>query len=532
MAINRRQVILTTSHAAIFAALAPNALHARHLQGEPQSGGTLYYATTVDADSMDPHESAGLAARGVQALVFDRLVYRDVDNTFQPWLAESWEVSDDELEITFKLVEDRSFTDGTPVNAEAVKYTFDRMMEPERASSAATQFPSMSVTVDDDYTVTFTLDEPFAPFFSSLANPAGGIISPTAAEEAGTGFGQAPVGSGPFVLDSWTKDTEMSLVRNPDYSTIRADFTNTGPAYLDRLVYQIVVEDATRVNAIRTDDVQIANGSYTLAPTFTNDPDINLVVAEAGAANINYLQFNQRKAPFDDVLVRKAVGFAVDAQELLDAVYFGYGAINQTMIPTGVAGFNPEIGEEFGFTFDPDQARSLLDEAGWVLPQDGDVREKDGQKLEVELLSWTSNTIDRLTQLIQAQLADVGFDVSINLMEAGTFLAVGVEGEQNFDFMRTTWDEPIIMNRALGGGGRFENFDNPEFDALIDETATTLDWATRQELLDQANEFVLEEALALPLFTDFTILLARKNVQGLSWDASGWQRTSEMWLED
>lgn len=533
MQLSRRSLLITTSQAVVVATLAPLSASAKYIlqSDDIQSGGTLSFATTVDADSMDPHESVGLAARERQALVYDRLVYRDADGTFQPWLAESWDVSEDEKEITFKIVTDRQFTDGTPVNAEAVKYTFDRMLEPDRASSAATQFPQMQIDVVDEFTARFVLGEPFAPFFNSLCNPAGGIISPTAAEASGTDFGQNPVGSGPFLLESWTKDTEMVLAKNTDYSTIRGDFNNKGPAHIDQLIYQIVVEDNTRVNAIQTGDVQIAVGSYTLASLFENNSEVELLVSDVGSANINYLGLNQRKAPFDDVLVRRAVGYAVNAQEIVDLAYFGYATLNQSMLPTGVAGHNPALGEEYGFTYDPDTAKSLLDEAGWIAPEGKSIREKDGNPLEVELLSWTSSRIDTVTQLIQAQLADVGIDVKINLMEAGTFLAVGVEGDQNFDFNRTTWDEPVILSRTLEGGGNFKNFESSELDELLETSATTLDWEKRQEILDQANQLVLEQALAIPLLTDFDVFLVRSNVKDFAWDASGWEKMTDVWLE-
>lgn len=531
MQLSRRSVLSKSTTATVLALAAPGfSLPGAFAQSEPTQGGTLRIATTVDADSLDPHESVGLAARGMQAVIFDRLVYRADDGTFMPWLAESWDVSSDGLEITFKLVEDQRFTDDTPVNAEAVKYTFDRMLEPDRASSAATQFPPMEIEVISEFEVKFALHEPFAPFLSSLSNPAGGIMSPTAAEAAGTDFGQQPVGSGPFMLQSWSKDTTMVLSRNPNYKTIRSDIENQGPAHLDEVIYEIVVEDSTRVNAIRAGDVEVSSGSYTLAGQFENNDDIQLIIADAGASNIVWLGLNHRKAPFDDVRVRQALAWAVDPQEIIDVVYFGYAARNQTMIPTGVAGYNPELGAEFGYSYDPDKARELLDEAGWTLADGQNVREKDGTRLSVEVLSWTSSTVDRATQLIQAQLADVGVEVTINLMEAGVFLQEGKEGHQNFDYMRTTWDEPVILSRLFEGGGSFQNFQNEELDGLLESAATAMDWDQRTDLLDQINQMVLEQAIAVPLLTDYGVYLIRSNVQGWDWDASGWTKLNDVYL--
>lgn len=497
----------------------------------PRQGGTLVMSKVHDADSLDPHTSNALVSREIYNMIYDRLVYIDSEGNPRPWLAESWKMNEDGTEITFRLVQGRKFHDGTPVNAEAVKFTFDRMLDPSLGSSAATQFSALDrVEVVDEYTVRFVMKEPFAPIFNSLASAFGGIISPAAVEKYGEDFGRNPVGSGPFMFESWTPGTEIVFVRNPEYTTLREDVENKGAPYLDKVVIRIINDDSARINAIMAGEIDMGPVSYTQAEMADADPNIDLVVLEK-AANINYLEFNQRKPPFDDVRVRKAVGYAIDFDEIIDTVYFGHASRNKTMIPTGVAGYNEALGEQYGYDYDPDRARQLLEEAGWV-DIDGDgVREKNGQRLTVELLTWTATATDRIAQLIQAQLADVGFEVTLNLMEAGTFLAVGKEGHQHFDWMRTTWSEPIILSRALSHGGNFANFEHAELQALLDEAATTVDWGKRRQLLDEAQRVILEDALAIPGFTDHVIMMVRDRVHGFKWDALGWELLNDIWLD-
>lgn len=497
----------------------------------PQPGGTVVVAKVHDADSLDPHTSSALVSREIYSMIYDRLVYIDTEGRPQPWLAESWTMNDAGTEITFKLVQGLKFHDDTPVNAEAVKFTFDRMMDPALKSSAATQFTAIDkVEVVDEQTVQFTMKQPFAPIFNSLASAFGAIISPTAAKKHGAEFGRNPVGSGPFKFVSWNPGTEIVFAKNPNYKTIRKDVKNQGAPYVDQIVIKIINESGTRISAVTTGDVHIAPVALAQAGSADADPNINLATMEKGF-NINYLEFNQKKPPFDDVRVRQAVGYAINPQELVDTVYFGYASLTKTLLPTGVAGHNAAIGEQYGFKFDPEKAKQLLESAGWVAKEKDGIREKNGQKLEVELLSWISTEVDRLSQVIQGQLRAVGIDVKINLMEAGTFLAKGKEGAQHFDWMRTTWAEPIILSRALGNGGNFSNFTSPELQAVLDKAASTVDWDKRKPILDDAQRMILEQAYAIPMFTDHVILMVRKEVHGFEWDALGWERLNDMWVE-
>lgn len=497
----------------------------------PKPGGTVVIAKVHDADSFDPHTSSALVSREIYNMVFDRLVYIDEQGRPQPWLAESWSMNEAGTEIIFKLVSGLKFHDGTPVNAEAIKFTFDRMMDPALKSSAATQFSALDkVEVVDETTVKFVMKEPFAPIFNSLASAYGAIISPAAVQKYGADFGQNPVGSGPFKFVSWNAGTESVWEKNPDYKSIRKDVQNQGAPHVDKIVIKVINESGTRMSAVTTGDVHIAPVALAQAQQAEADPNLKLAKQEKGF-NINYIEFNQRKAPFDDSRVRQAVGYAVNPEELVDVAYFGYATLTQTLLPTGVAGHNAAIGKEFGFTYDAAKAKKLLDEAGWVAKEPNGIREKNGQKLQVELTSWVSTEVDRIAQLLQSQLREVGIDVKINLMEAGTFLAKGKEGTQHFDWMRTTWAEPIILSRALSNGGNFANFQNAPFQAVLDKAAATVDWDARKPILDEAQKMLLQEALAVPMFTDHVILTVRKEVHGFEWDALGWERLNDMWVE-
>lgn len=500
----------------------------RQPAGPSGGGGTLVVVKNHDADGLDPHRAPALVSREIYSLLYDRLVYMDASGEPRPWLAESWQVSGDGKEITFKLREGVKFHDGTEVDAEAVRFTFERMRDPALKSTAAAQFPGIkSVDVLDKYTVRFVLEKPFAPIFNSLASPFGSIISPTAVKKLGDEFNRKPVGSGPFKFESWTPGTEIVLVRNPDYKCFREDLENKGAPYVDKVVFRIIPEEGTKANAIQAGEVHIIPVAYAQADYLKKVPGLHLVAIEKGF-NMNYIEFNTRKPPFDDVRVRKAVGYALDPAEIAQAAYLGYATVNRTPLPTGVAGYDESIGQQFGFTRDLDRARQLLAEAGFK-DADGDgVVEKAGKPLEVTLLSWTSPYVQRVCETIQGQLAEVGIKVKVDLMEAGTFLAKGKEGVQHFDFMRTTWAEPLILSRMFKGGGVFQNFSSPELEALLDRAATTVDWEQRKAALRDIQKYLLENALMVPLLTDHVLYFVRDEVTGYKIDTLGFDMFNDV----
>jgi len=481
--------------------------------GPAEVGGTLVIAKAHDADGLDPHKAPALVSRQIFTLLYDRLVYMDPSGEPRGWLAESWQVSPDGTEITFKLRQGIKFHDGTEVDAEAVKFTFDRMRDPTLKSTAAAQFPGLtSVDVVDKYTVRFALQKPFAPIFNSLASPFGSIIPPGAVQQLGDDFNRRPVGSGPFKFESWTPGTEIVFVRNPDYRSFRQDIENPGAPYIDKVVFRIIPEEGTRSYAIQTGEVHLIPVAYAQADALKKTPGVTLPPLEKGhLININFIEFNTRKPPFDDVRLRKAVGYALDPEEIVQTAYLGYATVNRTPLPTGVAGYDPTIGERYGYKRDLQRAKQLLAEAGYP----------DGMPFEVTLLSWTSPVTQRVAETIQAQLAEVGIKVKIDLMEAGTFLAKGKEGVQHFDFMRTTWAEPLILSRMFKGGGIFTNFSLPELDELLDRAASTVDWEQRKLVLHDAQKYLLENALMIPLFTDHYLTFVREEVAGYKVDTLG-----------
>jgi peptide/nickel transport system substrate-binding protein len=200
-----------------------------------KSGGELVYALATRFDTLDPNITTFSVVGRMGFQLFDQLVREPAPGKFVPSLAQRWDVNPTADEYTFYLRNDVKFHDGTPFNAEAVKYTFDRVVNPDLKSQAAFSAigPYDSSTVVDPYTIKVKFKTGYAPFLDSVAQPFLSIVSPTAAEKYGQDFGNNPVGSGPFKFDSYTTDTEIKMVKNSEYAWAPSVYRHSGPPYLD-----------------------------------------------------------------------------------------------------------------------------------------------------------------------------------------------------------------------------------------------------------------------------------------------------------
>ena len=489
---------------------------ARQTDAEIKVGGRLLDSLLSEPDSLDPHKGTLLVTTYVLNLLYDRLVFLDENGTPQPWLAESWTTSDDGTRATFKLRQGVSFHDGTPLNAQAVKFTFDRLIDPATASPNAQQIgPLASTQVIDDATVELVWSRPYAPAMVMLAGSQMGIVSPAAVQQAGDQFGRTPVGSGPFRLKQWDAGRELLFERNPDYQNHRGDVQNPGPPHLDEMSIQLVPEEGTRMAALESGELHLAWAPVQEVEAIRENPDLQLFVRENGTS-WEYIEFNCTSGPFTDLNLRRAVGHAVNPEEVLIASYI-YGDLIRSPLPIGTVGYDAEVGAQHGFAHDPEQARSLLEglDPGTLV-----------------LTSWNAPQAVRAVQVIQAELADVGLNVELETMDAGTFLAKLREGDFQFAFNRTTWPDPIILSQMFKSPGRDQQYSNPALDPVLEQIETTTDPAARQEAVSTAQRMILEDAAVVPLFADQFMIAGRQAVQGFRFSALGLPMYQDVWLNE
>lgn len=483
-------------------------------------GGTLIHVRSSDSDSLDPQRTVAGASWLVFSNIFDTLIAKDMDLAFEGVIAEAWEISDDGLDYTFTIREGMTFHDGTPVNAEAVKFTFDRASDPEAPAQALGFINAFeSSELIDENTVGIKLSEPSAPFMSNIAVAYFGILSPAGVEQHGANFGTNPVGSGPWMFEEWREGEQISLVPYPDYVNPRSYVTNKGAPLADQLIFRVIPEAGTQIAAMETGDANHIVLPNSELRNFENDSNYSILYYQGGT-NIFYVEFATEQEengdaiflpPFDDLLVRQAVAHAINADEIVDVVLEGIGDRNYGFMPTGIFAYDPAI-EEHGYAFDLDRANELLDEAGWTLS--GNVRSKDGTALEVTMWSYADPTLERAIQVIQAQLAQAGIQVNLEVLDIGTMIARLPENAHNMDIISVGWPEADILYIMADIGWGVGNYNPEDYMGFIDEARKVTDLEERKALYFEAQKLALEDVMAVPLWTSITMIMTRSEVQG------------------
>jgi peptide/nickel transport system substrate-binding protein len=473
----------------------------------PNDGGTWTIGVADEPDTLDPHKTASARANLIMRQVCDPLIAQDFDGNYVPGLASSWTISDDGLHWTFQLRRDVTFQDGTPFNAAAVKFSFDRILDPATASASAISLlgPMVSTSVDADYTFSVNLSQPFAPLLDNLAH-AGllCIVSPTAVAAEGADFGRKPVSTGPYLISEWRAGDRITMTRNPNYRWAPGYLHQDGPAHIETIVWRIIVEEAARVAAFEAGEIdQIDVPALEVSRIRESGQYTTIDYLNPG---VTFFEFNVTQPPFDDIRVRQAFNYAINTQEILDAAIEGNGELAHGFLPPSIWGYWPGI-VDYAPKYDPEHAKALLAEAGWT-DSDGDgTLDKGGQPLSVTIDTATFDSWQRATQVAQAQLADIGVELKIETFEFGTLLNNLKAGNHQMEMMGYIYTEPDIAyiwfdSANAGTGVNYSHINDPHLDDLIAQGRSTLDPEARAKVYEEIQKYIVDLALWVPLWVD------------------------------
>lgn len=471
--------------------------------------------------SLDPVETVQLTAYQVLAYMMESLVYIGPDSNPHGWVAESWTVNDEGTVIDFVIRQGRTFHDGTPIDAEAVAFSFQRHIEEGANSANRTGLGTLeSVEVTGPYAVRFTYSAPYAPVWTSLASPFYGVVSPTAAEQLGADFGRNVVASGPFKLERWIPATGFDLVKVPGYSSPRIDVENRGEMMIDRLEIRILPEEGTRVAALETGAIHYGDAPRGEIDRLEGDPRFSVVINEQNNS-FTMLEVNPFLAPMDDLRVRQAVAYALNVEDIAFVAYEGFATVNYTPVPLGNTGYRAEIGERHGYRQDLERSAALLRDAGYERNAAG-VWAKDGEPLELILWTYTLPNGMKGGQLIQQQLIEAGFAVDFQTFEVASMIGQLWERKHHLNFMWWSGWDPIFLTYVFRTPGWAGGYQNEELDVILDRAATELDPVARQAIVEEAQVFLLENVGVIPIGTDWGVFLTRSDLlSGLKLDALG-----------
>ncbi|MEM9266678.1 MAG: ABC transporter substrate-binding protein [Cyanobacteria bacterium P01_F01_bin.13] len=482
-------------------------------KAELQEGGSLVWARYGDADSLDPQRTTTTLSWQVFDQLYDTLLAFDDNGNVVPNLAKEWTVSDDGLEATFVLNKGISCHDGTPFDANDVKYTAERALNDDNPSVTKGAWgPITSIDVVDPQTVKFTFESPFGAFVAFMADPFSSQICDSV-EDLGDEFGvSAAVGTGPWKLVSWTKGDEIVLEKNAEYQNFGRPITNKGAPYLDQLIVKQIPESQTRLAGLQTGEIQvIAEPPLEELESIDSDPALTNHVAEKTGQNV-FFEFTISRPPFDDIRARQAVAYAIDPDAAIDLVFGDVVEREKCTVARGVLGNDQDFCAKHGYSHDPEKATALLKEMGYG----------PDNPLKVTMMTWVGGNREKMVQVFQNQLKQVGIETEIETMDIGTMNArvkqenETKEGQSTFDMMGWAWYDPDILHQLWHSPGAYSGYQTPELDALLDKTRTTVGADARLASVQDAQKYLLENAVHVPLYTPgwLWIYTTRSEVNG------------------
>ncbi len=469
-----------------------------------QDGNTVTMIVTRDPVSLDPQTTVDPGAPILLAYIYDTLVYQTPTGEVLPSLAEGWTVADDNLSITFTLKPGIVFSDGAPLTADAVVYTFERL---QSVGQRALIYSEVSNIIGfekiDDRTVTFTLGRPSATLLSALTYPYAGILNPSAVEAAGDSYGQHPVGTGSFMLESWVSESEMTFVPNPHYAGHRPWTDPSVDSNVERLRVRFSTDESARVNALMADEADIV---YLASGSQLDRIGEGYTVLKSPARALVYVGFNTGRAPFDNAEARRAIEQAINKDDILALAVSGLGEVVNSPLPPTIFGFDETLDGE-GMGYDPEAAQQRLADSGVVIDR------------PLTILTSTFPTFEAIGVILQAQLAALGISAEISVLDFSTVTEVALAGEYDMLITRFDWNDPDVLWRYLstdnlGNTNRYF-YSNAALDALLAEGRQTFDQNARMAVYGEAQRLIMEDTPLVPLYMPLTLVVVSDRVQNV-----------------
>lgn len=462
-----------------------------------RQGGTMTFALGDSPRNLSYWQSYDTITNNLTAQIWDGLLeYSEPDMELQPALAADW-TAEDQTTFIYELREGVTFHDGSEMTADDVIASANLTLSDEAQSPLAWMFSSVdSFEKIDDYTVQVNLSEPDAAFQFVPATTAWGVAPESKIEEMGTDLAQDPVGAGPFQLEEWNSGNYVEISSHDDY-------WDDGLPYLDSARFEIVPNGTSRITGMQ-------NGDY----GGTNDIPIDQLSVLDGLDNVDlysvtsyqtsFVVFNSTKEPFGDADVRRALSYAIDTEGITESTIGQYGSHATSMLPENMMGHvTPDDLEYDGFPYDPETARSMLDDAGYT----------GSPRFETTLLTPKDTVRQKPALAIQENLSQI--NVSVNLKEVSTSQYVesfwGETDMSNREPMQMgLWASdfpspdailtPLFRSEQLPPGNNWFAYENEEVDELVQQFKTTLDTDERAEYAKQANQLIVDEAPGVWIF--------------------------------
>ena len=482
----------------------------------PAPGDRIVFHMMAEMDHLNPYTSSDASESTVNAYIFEGLLERNPETLdMEPRIAESWDICEEYLEYTFYLRDDVRFSDGEPLTAEDVVFSFETVLDPEVMAPHLRNYYAdiEEVELVDDYTVRFTCSQ---PYFRHLIMIGGLPILPKHIYGEGDfndhPKNRSPVGSGPYVFHDWRTGQRVTLRRNENYWKEKP--------YIEERVFLIITEPNSAFQILNRQDMDVMELTPELWRHRASRSEFQQRFNRYTyyAPRYSYIGYNMRRSIFEDKRVRRAMTMLIDRKEFLEHVHYDLGQV----ITGNFFIKNPEYNEEIEpWPYDPDGALELLAEVGWERNDHGFL-EKDGQEFRFELIIRAdSPTDEQIATVFQESLRRAGIRLRIRRLEWASLLQQ--VDSRDFDAVRLGWSMPpdpdpfqVWHSSQSERGSNHVGFVNEEADAIIEEARQTFDDEHRTELYRRFHEIVHEEQPYTFLFCMEVLLAVDNRFHGIT----------------
>ena len=468
-----------------------------------------------DASNLIPILASDSASHSIAGLIYNGLVKYDKDMNIVGDLAESWDISDDGLVITFHLRKGVKWHDGKPFTAKDVLYTYQVTVDPKTPTAYAGDFLKVKkAEVLDDYTFRVTYDKPFAPSLISWSSAVLPRHLLEGQDITKSSLARHPVGTGPYLFKEWLAGQKIVLVSNADYFE--------GRPYVDGHVTRIIPDMATMFLELRARNIDMMG----LTPLqYTRQTENNLFRQSFDkyrylAFAYTYLGYNLKHPFFADKRVRQAISYAINKEEIISGVLLGLGKPATGPYKPGTWAYNENVKT---YSYNPQKARELLRAAGWTKTNNDGFLEKDGRPFTFELITNQGNeTRQKCAEIIQRQLKEVGIDVKIRILEWAAFINDFIN-KRRFEAVILGWTIPLDpdaydvwhSSKTAPEELNFISYKNPEVDALLEKARSTFDQKLRKKYYDRFQEILVEDQPYTFLYVPDELVIISKRFRGI-----------------
>lgn len=493
-------------------------------------GDVLVLSSIGDASNLIPMLASDSASHEVAGLIFNGLVKYDKDYRIVGDLARSWDIENGGRLLRFHLRNDVLWHDGEKFTANDVMFTYRLIIDPKTPTAYAEKYKLVrNARVMDEYTFEVEYENPLAPALISWGSLQ---VLPEhllkGQDITKTPFARNPVGTGAFRFVSWQTGQKIALAANETYFD--------GMPFLTGINYRIIPDQNTEFLELKAGSIDMMGLTPLQYLRQTNTPDFKKMYAKYKylSDGYTYLGFNLRRKPFDDILVRQAIAYAVDKDEIIKGVLQGLGEVATGPYKPGTVWYNAGVTR---YPHDPDKARQLLMDAGY-LDRNGDgIVEKEGRPLTLNIITNQGNPLrEKTAQIIQQRLKAVGIDVKIRIIEWTVFLKQYVD-KGNFDAVILGWNilqDPDLFNvwhssQAAAGGLNFVGYADEEVDRLLEDGRQTYDNTRRKQCYVRIQEILAEQQPYVFLYVPYSLPAVSSRIKGIVPAPAGITYNLEKW---